>query len=214
MSQTLDVHGKSITTYIAFHAAEALGSMADGSVLELQTDSTEAIDNDVRAWCRVTGNRLISAENGLGGICFRIEKHAVEKRRRSAALVISDPGLEELLSPLGFALAAALEGVEVSIYFQGPAVRILAKGFKAKLHGPSRPFSLFARRGLEKAGHVSPQGKIAELQTLGAHLYVCGPSMEHFRVSKDDLVYDGVTVAEYLTFMEVMERAEIHMFAQ
>ena len=43
-------------------------------------------------------------------------------------MVISNPDLEELLSPLGFALAAALEGIEVRLYVQGPAVRILGRG--------------------------------------------------------------------------------------
>jgi predicted peroxiredoxin/TusA-related sulfurtransferase len=214
VSQTLDMRGKTITTYIAFHAAKALRDMDDGNVLELRTDDAEAIDTDLRAWCQATGNRLLSAERDEAGRTYRIEKHTMPPQGRSLALVVSDAGLEELLSPLGFALAAALEGTEVSIYFQGPAVKVLTKDFTAKLHGSSRPFSRFARRGLEQAGHVTPQEKVAQLRQLGAHLYICGPSMQHFRVSRDDLVYDDVIVAEYLTFMAVMGQADIHLFVQ
>ena len=100
----------------------------------------------------------------------------------------------------------------MSIYFQGPAVKVPTKGFTAKLHGLGRPFSRFARRGLDRVGHVPPQEKIAELRHLGARLYICGPSMQHFRVAKDDLRYDDVTIAEYLTFMAVMEQADITSF--
>lgn len=56
MSQTLDMRGKTITTYIVFHATEALRDMDEGNVL-----------------------------------------------------------------------AAALEGADVSIYFRGPAVKVLTR---------------------------------------------------------------------------------------
>lgn len=138
----------------------------------------------------------------------------IKRKDRDLAAVISSAGLEELLSPLGFALAAALSGTRVHLYFQGPAVRVLTKGFKARLPGLNRPFSGFARRGLARVGHVSPQQKLRQLRELGAQLYICGPSMEHFRVKKSDLVFDDVMVGEYLTFMEVMNETDIHFFPQ
>lgn len=214
MPQTLDVRGKAATTYIAFQVADMLRGMEDGSQLDLRTNDSEAIDNDIRAWCRATGNRLLFTDRDGVARDYRIEKHTGPLCRRSMAMVVSDAGLEELLSPLGFALAAALEGDEVSIYFQVPAVKVLTKDFKEKLHGLNRPFSRFAQRGMEKSGHVATREKVAQLRALGAHLYACGASMEHFGVSREDLVYDDVIVAEYLTFMAVMAQADIHIFVQ
>ncbi len=172
-------------------------------MLDLETDDFEAIDNDIKAWCRQTGNRLMDQER-VG----RIRRYAIEKGppRRSdhgLALILGSAGLEQLLSPLGFALGAALVGTHVSIYFQGPAVRVLARGFSEKLPGLNRPFSRFARQGLAKIGHLPPQEKLRQLQALGASFYACGPSMEHFGVRKEDLVFEA-TIAEYLTFLEVM----------
>jgi predicted peroxiredoxin/TusA-related sulfurtransferase len=214
-STSLDMRGKTITTFIAYAAARRLAELAEGETLELLTDVSDAIDNDIRAWCRATGQDLASAEHGDGTCRYVIGKPSRPPRPgQRLAAVISDPGLEELLSPLGFALAAALEGTGVSLYFQGPAVRVLAKGFTEKLHGPGRPFSRFARAGLAKAGHIPAQEKIGQLQALGAHLYICGPSMQHFRVAKTDLAFDDVTIAEYLTFMEIMANADIHVFVQ
>jgi predicted peroxiredoxin len=111
-------------------------------------------------------------------------------------------------------LAAALEGSDVSLYFQGPAVRVLAKGFTEHLHGPGRPFSRFARAGLARAGHVPAQEKVRQLQALGGHLYACAGSMRHFKVAKADLAFNDVTIAEYLTFMETMAHADINVFIQ
>jgi len=129
------------------------------------------------------------------------------------AIVVSTDGLEGLLSLLGFALAAALGGAEVALYLQGPAVRVLAPGFRARLHGLGRPFSRLARAGLEKAGHAAPAEKLWQLQALGATLYACGPSLQHFRVAADRLAFDDVIVCEYLSFMEVMRQADVQLYA-
>jgi predicted peroxiredoxin/TusA-related sulfurtransferase len=210
----LDMRGKTITTFIAYETAQRLADLAEGETLELLTDAADDIDNDIRAWCRASGQDLVSAERTPVTCRYVIMKSPRRPQARSMAAVISDPGLEELLSPLGFALAAALEGIDVSLYFQGPAVRVLSRGFTEKLHGPARPFSRFARAGLARAGHLPAQEKLGQLQTLGAHIYACGPSMQHFKVAKTDLAFDDVTIAEYLTFTEAMANADIHLFVE
>jgi predicted peroxiredoxin len=129
-------------------------------------------------------------------------------------MVLSNPGLEELLSPLGFALAAALSGVEVHIYFQGPAVKVLTNDFREHLHGLSRPFSGFAREDLAAAGHVPPHEKLQQLHELGARFYLCGGSMAHFGVTAADVIFGDVRIAEYFTFIEVMTKADIHIVLQ
>jgi predicted peroxiredoxin len=67
---------------------------------------------------------------------------------------------------------------------------------------------------LTKIGHIPPQDKLRQLRELGAHFYICGPSMEHFGVQKGKLIFDDVVIAEYLTFMEIMKKADIHIFLQ
>ena len=128
------------------------------------------------------------------------------------ATVLSSDGLEELLSPLGFALAAALEGVTVHLYFQGPAVRVLTRRFRPKLRSWARPFSAFAASRLSRAGHLPSRDKLRQLDSLGAHIYVCGPSMDHFRVKATDLIFDDLPIVEYLTFAAIMEKANIHIY--
>lgn len=43
--------------------------------------------------------------------------------------------------------------------------------------------------------------------------YACGPSLEHFHVDPERLAFDGVVVCEYLTFMEVMQQADVQLYA-
>ncbi|MFC2000549.1 DsrE family protein [Chloroflexota bacterium] len=209
---SIDVRGKRITTYILYEAAMKLRDMGDGEVIEIITEDYEPIESDIGAWCRMTGQRLLESEKETDLCRYYIEKGVPQEKESKLALVISSPGLEELLSPLGFALAAALVGTEVHVYFQGPAVRVLKKGFKEKLGGINRPFSGFARKGLAKIGHLPPQDKLRQLRELGAHFYMCGPSMEHFRVKKTELIFDDVVLAEYLTFVEVMRKADVQIY--
>lgn len=209
---TLDGRGKTITTFVAYEASQRLGAMNDGETLEILTDDFEPFNSDIAAWCEASGNRLVDSESSSEGLRFLVEKGTPRRKDKTLAMVVSSDGLEELLSPLGFALAAALEGIEVHLYFQGPAVHVLARGFRPKLRGWARPFSRFAAAGMNKAGHISAQDKLRQLRGLGARLYVCGPSMEHFKVASEELLFDDLPIVEYLSFMRILEEADIHLY--
>ncbi len=210
--ESIDMRGKQITTYILYHAVQTLQQMHEGEILEIVTDNFEAIESDIRAWSRMTGHTVLEVEKETAYERYYIQKAQSIPQSKQVAMVISNAGLEELLSPLGFALGAALEGMEVHLYFQGPGVRVLKQGFQAKLSGWGRPFSGFARRGMAQMGHIPPQEKVRQLRELGAHFYICGPSMQVFKVKKEELIFDDLTVAEYLTFMEIMKNADIHLY--
>ncbi len=210
--KSLDHRGRTITTFVVFDAAAELQKMEEGDVLEVVTDDFEPFREDIAAWCRASGHVLVSSERTAAGLRFLIEKGSPATKDTRLAMVISDHGLEELLSPLGFALAAALEGIDVSLYFQGPAVRVLTRGFRPKLKGWARPFSRFAAAGMTKSGHIPAQEKLRQLRSLGAHLYLCGGSLQPFKVKREDLVFDDVPIVEYLTFMSIMEGADIQIY--
>jgi hypothetical protein len=99
------------------------------------------------------GYELVEVEEAAGEREYVVSKTAEVREQPGWAIVISDPGLEELLSPLGFALAAAFAGGSVSIYFQGPAVRVLARSFSGKLPGWKRRSARLLAAGL--AGRVT-----------------------------------------------------------
>lgn len=207
-----DLRGVTITTAIALAAHDALVDATAGDEIELLVDRFPAIVPDLEAWCRAAGHDLIGVSDEGESQRVRVRKGTAKRSERRVAVVVSSDGLEELLSPLGFALAAALGGARVAVYLQGPAVHVLAPGFRARLRGLGRPFSRFARAGLEQAGHVAPTAKLRQLQALGGVIYACGPSLEHFHVDPEELAFDGVVVCEYLTFMEVMEQADVQLY--
>jgi len=210
--KSIDHRGRTITTFVVYEAAAALKSMDKGELLEIITDDFEPFRRDIAAWCKAAGHRLVEVGSTRGDLSFLVEKGAHVVKSTRLAMVISDDGLEELLSPLGFALGAALEGIEVNLYFQGPAVRVIAAGFRPKLKGWARPFSRFAAAGMTKTGHIPAQDKLRQIHSLGADIYACGGSLDHFKVKAEDFIFDDIPVVEYLTFMAVMEDADIQLY--
>ncbi len=210
--KSIDMRGKTITPYILYHADQQLGYMKEGEVLEISTDNFEAIENDFRAWSRMTGHGIVDLESGNDYQRYYIKKSGIKQNEKKLAMTISDASLEKLIAPLGLAVSAALSGTDVYIYFQGPAVRVLKKNFRSKLSGLGRPFSSFARKGMEKVGHVPPQDKLNQLKELGAHFYICGGSMQPFGVKKKDLIFDDINIAEYFTFLEIMDSADTTIY--
>ncbi len=213
-TQLVDGRGRSVSTAILYEVVGALRDLPRGSEIRVRADLLPAIDSDVRAWCRTTGHELAEVKEVESAREYVIRKASEVRKRPAWAMVISNPGLEELLSPLGFALAAALGGSAVSLYFQGPAVRVLTRSFSERLDGWRRPFSGFARRGLARTGHPPPHEKLRQLDDLGARIYICGPSMEHFKVATEDLFLAEIHVAAYPTFVEQMNSAGVQIFLQ
>ncbi len=212
---SIDVRGRTISTFVVYEAISRLRGMSEGEILEIVAEPFSPLDSDIAAWCRITGHRLVGTSRQADRHVFQVQKAApAAGERQRLALIVSEAGLEEMLSPLAFALAAALSGDLVHIYFQGPAVRVLKRGFREKLSGLMRPFSAFARRSLARQGHVPPQEKLRQLRELDARFYACAGSMEHFGVSADEFIFEDVTVCEYLTFMEVIRSADTAFLLQ
>lgn len=209
--RSIDLTGKTITTYIVYQSASILRELSANDVLEIITDDFAPIEPDIRAWCRMSGNDVVRVEREADRLHVYVRKAPPTQPSRKLAMVLSNPGLEELLSPLGFALAGVLSGVDVHLYFQGPAVKVLTSNFREHLSGMSRPFSGFARHGLADAGHLPPHEKLQQLYELGAHFYLCGGSMGHFGVTEEDVAFDDVKIVEYFSFLEVMSQSNIHV---
>jgi predicted peroxiredoxin len=208
----VDLRGLTITTAIVAAMREGLEPIAVGEELDALVEPAPGIKPDLEAWSRATGNSVTFTDDAGTGTHVRVRKGTAKPNEHSVAIVVSNDGLLELLSPLGFALGAAHEGAQVSLYLQGPAVHVLRPGFSPTLPWPMRPFSVFARPKIEASGHVAAIEKLRQLQQLGGRIYACAPSMAQFGVDPSDLRLDDVTVCEYLTFMEVMQEADVQLY--
>lgn len=53
-----------------------------------------------------------------------------------------------------------------------------------------------------------------QLHELGARLDVCGPSMQHFKVDPEQLLFPEIRIAASPTFVEEMQAAGVQIFLQ
>jgi predicted peroxiredoxin len=211
--EMLDFSGKKITSTIVYHVIEYFNSNQTVDKVLVRAENFKAIENDLATWSRMTKYPVRIVERKNDCIIYEFVKEKINKDKK-LAMVISENELDKLISPLGLAICCIISGYEVNIYFQGPAVRVLKKGFKEKLPGFNSIFSGFARNGLEKMGNIPAQQKLKLLQKSGAKFYACQPSMEHFGVKEKDFAFEGVTLCEYLTFLEVYNNADLKFFLQ
>ena len=215
--------GPIVSAAVLCELTQALEKLHPQEAVELKTDAFEGLHMDIMAWGRMSGHEvhflvprlkeeLVESKDDYHRyiIVKKPEKEAIPKGKM--AIVISSDKLEDLLSPLGFALTAACAGMEVSLFFQGPAVRALRQNFKGRLSSLwCCLFSSFARQAMDKMGHAPPAEKLDSLQDLGAKLYVCHPSMRVFGV-KESKLRENVVLAEYATFLEAMKDAQVILY--
>ena len=200
----LDLRGTGLTTEIVARAINRLDAMKPGEALSIQVDAGEAIDNDLRSWCEATGNHLVRVDDNGDSRIYVIEKGVSMSVVHRLALVISSPDPDHLEAPLSLALAAALEDVDVSIFFEGPAVRLLA------------PLPDRGRRRLRRARTRTlseAHDRLQQIHDLGGHLYVSERALAEFGLSDVELAFERIIHAEYLTFLPVMEEADIQLLA-
>lgn len=204
-SHHLDLRGNGMTTDIVARAINRLEMMSAGESLSLQVDAAEAIDNDLRAWCEATGNHLLDVRDEGDYRTYVIEKGVPVSVVHRLALVISSPDHDHLEAPLSLALAAALEGVAVSIFFEGPAVNILTAGYRDE----GRRW--FGRRA--RSSRANAHDRVRQIHDLGGDLYACERALGEHHITPADLALEQVIHGEYLTFLPVMEKADIQLLA-
>jgi hypothetical protein len=62
-------------------------------------------------------------------------------------------------------------------------------------------------------GHVAARDKRSHLRSMAPEIYVCGPLMTRFKVWAEDLIFDDLSIVEYLTFIAIMKVADVHIYA-
>jgi predicted peroxiredoxin/TusA-related sulfurtransferase len=203
-TKTIDARGTHVSNDLLAIVVENLSDLAVGDTLEVLTEDFQAIDNDLRSWSAVTGHEIIAAGPAGGGLRFLLRKGQPLTTAHKLVAVVSSDRSTVLDAPLGFATAAAVEGLEVSVFFRGAGVRLLDKGYTPRRH-LRRIFSRKRRRVRRE--------DVFRLFDNGVDVYACALSMEDYGVTARDLLFSDIAVVEYPTIVKVMEEADIHIIA-
>lgn len=202
---------------VIYEVIRALREVETGSVVEVTTRDDEGLLNDLRTWCEAKGHDLVASERGAGDTqCSIVRKGEPQTNDRRMTVVISTAGLEHVVYPLDKALAGSVLGMEVNVVFEGAGVRLLKRGYQARLSGIiGRVFTPMVERVMKKQiGWPLPSESIRILEDLGARFYACGPSMFGYGVRKEELMVESCTIAAVVTWADLLGRSDIQVFSK
>ena len=106
--------------------------------------------------------------------------------------------------------------MDVNVVFEGAGVRLLKRGYRPRLSGlASGLFTAMVERVMKtQIGWPLPQESVLILEDLGAHFYVCSPSMSGYGVHEQDLIVGRSTMGAVVTWADLLARSDIQIFSR
>jgi predicted peroxiredoxin/TusA-related sulfurtransferase len=201
---------------VAYEVIKALRPLAIGTVVEVITRDDQGLLNDLGIWCQATGHELLSVQPNQEEARLLIGKAEPKRSGQVMTVIMSTASLEHAVYPLDKALAAAVLGMEVNMVFEGAGVRLLKRGYRPRLSGlAGGVFTATVERVMKRQiGWPLPAESILILQDLGAHFYLCGPSMFGYGVREQDLIVGEHTMGAVITWADLLARSDIHIFSK
>lgn len=218
----------------------AIKDMADGDIVEVKA-TDPAFQEDIKIWCKSTGNTLLSVnfENNAFSAKIRKEKkkdniEASPKSNNKSMIVFSND-LDKAIASFIIANGAASMGRKVTMFFTFWGLNILRKpdssGVKkdliSKMFGfmmpkGSKKLSLskmnmggmgskMIRYLMNKKSVYSLEELIAQAQKNGIEFVACNMSMDIMGIKKEELI-DGVTIGGVASFLGSAEESDMSLF--
>lgn len=205
------------------------------------TSSDAGFAKDVPAWCKMTGNKLISLKEGTGTIIAEIQKaketneHFAMSAGKNKTIVVFSDDLDRALASFVIANGAATTGKKVTMFFTFWGLNVIKKQHKpktqkdllGKMFGMMLPGSSFGlglsqinfwgigaklmRFRMKQKGVDSLEMMIQQALKAGVEMIGCQMSMDIMGVTKEELI-DGVKIGGVATYLSEAEQSNINLF--
>lgn len=235
---------------------DACGLQCPGPILKLKKEIDKLNDgerlreiatdpgfyNDVKSWCKMTGNKVISVEQSKGKTTAIIEKSKKEIKPRlstvkkdNKTIVIFSDDFDKAIASLIIANGAAAAGKKVTLFYtfwglnmikkiEKPSVKkdFFGKMFSFMMPSHSKKLSLskmnFGGMGIKMMRSRMKSLNIASFETLMQTAIDNGVEMLACQMSMDVMgvkkeeLFDNVKVAGVATYLEEAEEANMNLF--
>jgi len=219
---------------------KAIDEIAEGERIEMI--STDAgFSRDAEAWCRSTGNTLISNTSDKGQFTVVVEKKAPDCRvvtsceGNNKTLIMFSDDLDKALATFVLANGAAATGKKVSIFFTFWGLNVIKKVHKPHVEKdifgkmfsmmlPSDSLKLKLSKmnmfgiGAKMMRYIMKVKGIESLENLrlqaieqGVEFIGCQMSMDVMGVKREELL-DNVVIGGVATYMERAENSNVNLF--
>lgn len=220
---------------------QSMDSLSEGERVEIvATDAGFA--RDVEAWCRTTGNQLISKSEDKGKYTVLVEKGAPKACSlitscdgKAKTLIMFSDDLDKALATFVLANGAAATGHKTTIFFTFWGLNTIKKTYKPKVNKdifgkmfgmmlPSSSLKLHLSKmsmfgiGDRMMRHIMKQKGIDSLESLRQQAIDNGVEFIACQMSmevmgvKHEELLDEVTIGGVATYMERAENANVNLF--
>jgi NADPH-dependent 2,4-dienoyl-CoA reductase/sulfur reductase-like enzyme/peroxiredoxin family protein/rhodanese-related sulfurtransferase/TusA-related sulfurtransferase len=219
----------------------AMDSLTPGQKLR-ETASDPGFGRDVEAWCRMTGNTLISKTENGGIVTAVIEKAASEQPKvllssnsKDATLVVFSDDFDRALASFVIANGAASSGKKVTMFFTFWGLNVIKakkkkpvkKDFMGKMFGLMLPKwsgkLKLSKLNMAGAGTLMMRGrmkslKIDSLETMIKSALEAGVRMVACQMSMDVMgvkqgeLVEGVQIGGVATYLDAASDAATNLF--
>jgi CoA-disulfide reductase len=218
----------------------AINSMNEGEILEVKA-TDPAFGEDIKTWCKTTGNRLLNTGFEKNAFTATIKKEiqtqqsGVQKMNHDKSMIVFSNDLDKAIASFIIANGAAAMGRKVTMFFTFWGLNILRdkskKGVKKDL--VSKMFGVMMPNGSKKLSlskmnmvgigpkmirYLMNKKNITSLELLieqaienGVNLVACTMSMDIMGIKKEELM-DGVNFGGVATFLGSAEESDMTLF--
>jgi NADPH-dependent 2,4-dienoyl-CoA reductase/sulfur reductase-like enzyme/peroxiredoxin family protein/rhodanese-related sulfurtransferase/TusA-related sulfurtransferase len=219
--------------------SEALSGAAVGDVIEVAS-TDPAFASDLPAYCRRTGNILLSLDSAKGIAHARVQKGekpvpACGPSADNKNIIVFSGDLDKAIASFIIANAAAAMGRHVSMFFTFWGLNVLRrpekvavkKDFLSKMFGMMMPrgsrklglskmnmlgMGPMMIRGVMKKKHIdSLEELIASARKSGVELVACSMSMDVMGIKAEELI-DGVKFSGAAAMLANAEESDMSLF--
>jgi len=218
----------------------AIKTIDYNDILEVKA-TDPAFQEDIKTWCKSTGNELLSVTFENNTFTARIRKGiqredaSAMQRKNNKSMIVFSNDLDKAIASFIIANGAASMGRKVTMFFTFWGLNILRnsnatgvkKDFISKMFGVMMPkgskkLSLSKMnmagigpkmiRGLmNKKNIFSLESLIDQAQKSGIEFVACNMSMDLMGIKKEELI-DGVTIGGVASFLGSAEESDMSLF--
>jgi peroxiredoxin family protein/rhodanese-related sulfurtransferase/TusA-related sulfurtransferase len=218
---------------------DRMRELAPGATVRVRA-TDPGFASDVKAWCDVTGNKLLALNQDVRDLSAVIEKGAAPAAAAGPAgnnktIIVFDDDFDRALAAFVIANGALAMGRKVTMFFTFWGLNVLKKSAHPPVHKDvvSRMFALMLPRGADalKLSRLNMFGlgsrlmrsimkrkNIDSLRQLmdaalagGAVIIACQMSMDIMGVAREELI-DGIQYGGVATYIEATESASTNLF--
>jgi CoA-disulfide reductase len=218
----------------------SIKAMNYGELLRVRA-TDPGFQQDIKAWCEKTGNKLLSVSFENQAFTALIKKAKQEnigmgnEKRNDKTLIVFSNDLDKTIATFIIANGAAAMGRKVTLFFTFWGLNILRKSDNVKVQKDifGKMFGLMMPKGSRKLSlskmnmggiggkmirFLMKKKNIASLEELieqakvnGVNLVACNMSMDIMGIKKEELM-DGVTIGGVASFLGSAEESDMSLF--